>query len=91
MAGSVEAQQVGYGFKPTDEQLVGHFLKKKLKGEMEACSAIPELYIYDWEPPDLFILYDGDLHLVPRVLYFPIFLLFDGNRSLPRRLQYNNS
>ncbi|XP_048135128.1 protein NTM1-like 9 [Rhodamnia argentea] len=58
MAGSTEEPQVGYGFKPTDEQLIGHFLKKKLKGEMEAHSAIPELYIYYWEPPDLFILYD---------------------------------
>ncbi|KAL3730598.1 hypothetical protein ACJRO7_027598 [Eucalyptus globulus] len=47
MAGSMEAEQMGSGFKSTEEQLVGHFLKKKLKGEMEA-SAIPELYIYDW-------------------------------------------
>ncbi|KAF8020480.1 hypothetical protein BT93_G1022 [Corymbia citriodora subsp. variegata] len=59
MAGSTEARQVGYGFKPTKEQLVGHFLKKKLKGEMEAKCPIPELYIYDWEPPDLFLLYNG--------------------------------
>ncbi|XP_039172746.1 NAC domain-containing protein 71 [Eucalyptus grandis] len=58
MAGSMEERQVGYGFKPTEEQLVGHFLKKKLKGELEA-SAIPEVYIYDWEPADLFLLYDG--------------------------------
>ncbi|XP_030466684.1 protein NTM1-like 9 [Syzygium oleosum] len=58
MAGSMDARQVGYGFKPTDEQLVGHFLKKKLKGQMEGNCAIPELYIYNWEPPDLFFLYD---------------------------------
>jgi len=79
MAGSMEAEQMGSGFKSTEEQLVGHFLKKKLKGEMEA-SAIPELYIYDWEPPDLFMLYDGNLLLVLGILYFPIFSWFDGNR-----------
>ncbi|XP_030466685.2 NAC domain-containing protein 89-like isoform X1 [Syzygium oleosum] len=58
MAGSMEARQVGHGFNPREEQLVGHFLRKKLKGQMEANCEIPELFIYDWEPPDLFILYD---------------------------------
>ncbi|KAL3730593.1 hypothetical protein ACJRO7_027593 [Eucalyptus globulus] len=59
MAGPMEARQVGYVFKPTEEQLVGHFLKKKLEGEMEKHPAIPEIYIYNWEPSELFLIYDG--------------------------------
>ncbi|KAF8020482.1 hypothetical protein BT93_G1023 [Corymbia citriodora subsp. variegata] len=58
MAGSMEARTVGYGFKPTEEQLFGHFLKKKLKGELEANCPIPDLNIYDWEPSQLFFIYD---------------------------------
>ncbi|KAI6677869.1 hypothetical protein NL676_038665 [Syzygium grande] len=54
----MEARQTGHGFNPREEELVGHFLRKKLKGQMEANCEIPELFIYDWEPPDLFILYD---------------------------------
>ncbi|XP_039173617.1 protein NTM1-like 9 [Eucalyptus grandis] len=82
----MEARQVGYRFKPTEEELVGHFLKRKLEGEKEDRPVIPEIYIlrakedrpvipeiyiYNWEAAQLFTLYDGNLSLVLRVLYFP--------------------
>lgn len=57
MAGSTEGRPVGYVFKPTEEQLVGHFLKKKLEGEMEDHPAIVEADIYSFEPSHLFKLY----------------------------------
>lgn len=57
MAGSKRRRQVG----EMDKFLVGHLLKKKLTGEMEAHGAIPELDIYKWEAEQLFILYDGNL------------------------------
>lgn len=59
MAESTEAWPVGLRFKPTEEELVHHYLTKKLRGELETISLIPELYIYNWEPLDLFILYDA--------------------------------
>ncbi|KAI6678275.1 hypothetical protein NL676_039071 [Syzygium grande] len=59
MAESTEAWPVGLRFKPTEDELVCHHLTKKLRGGTETICVIPELYIYNWEPPDLFILYDA--------------------------------
>jgi len=61
MAESARAWPVGVRFQPTEDQLVGHYLTKKLKGEMETICVIPELYIYNWEPPELFARYKGNL------------------------------
>ncbi|XP_048134825.1 NAC domain-containing protein 89-like [Rhodamnia argentea] len=49
---------VGLRFEPTEEELVDHYLRGKLKGKLEAFCLIPELYIYKCEPPDLFIRYN---------------------------------
>ncbi|XP_039172598.1 protein NTM1-like 9 [Eucalyptus grandis] len=57
MAESIEAWPVGLRFKPTEDELIVHHLRKKLKGEMETICVIPELYIYNWEPPELFARY----------------------------------
>ncbi|XP_030464904.2 protein NTM1-like 9 [Syzygium oleosum] len=59
MAESTEAWPMGLRFKPTEDELVSHYLTKKLRGGTETICVIPELYIYNWEPPDLFILYDA--------------------------------
>ncbi|KAI3435080.1 uncharacterized protein J3R85_006509 [Psidium guajava] len=64
MAEWVEAWPVGLRFKPTEDELVGHYLTKKLRGEMEAICLIPELYIYDWEPLELFARYN-ELSSIP--------------------------
>ncbi|KAF8019615.1 hypothetical protein BT93_G0334 [Corymbia citriodora subsp. variegata] len=58
MAELTDAWPVGLRFKPTDEESIYHLIKK-LRGEKETICLIPELYIYNWEPPDLFILYDA--------------------------------
>ncbi|XP_056159481.1 protein NTM1-like 9 isoform X4 [Syzygium oleosum] len=59
MAESKEAWPVGLRFKPTEDELVAHHLTKKLRGEMGTTCIIPELYIYDWEPPELFTRYNA--------------------------------
>ncbi|KAF8019619.1 hypothetical protein BT93_G0338 [Corymbia citriodora subsp. variegata] len=57
MAESTVAWPVGLRFKPTEVELVGHFLTKKLKGEIKTICTIPELDIYNYEPPELFARY----------------------------------
>ncbi|KAL3730109.1 hypothetical protein ACJRO7_027156 [Eucalyptus globulus] len=64
MAESMEAWPVGLRFKPTEDELVGHHLTKKLRGEMETICVIPELHIYNWEPPELFARYN-ELSSIP--------------------------
>ncbi|XP_030464903.2 protein NTM1-like 9 isoform X1 [Syzygium oleosum] len=64
MAESIEAWPVGLRFKPTEDELVGHYLKKKLIGEMETLCLIPELCIYNWEPQELFTRYN-ELSSIP--------------------------
>ncbi|KAI6678273.1 hypothetical protein NL676_039069 [Syzygium grande] len=64
MAESPEAWPVGLRFKPTEDELIGHYLKKKLIGEMETLCLIPELCIYNWEPPELFTRYN-ELSSIP--------------------------
>ncbi|KAK3420250.1 hypothetical protein EUGRSUZ_G01061 [Eucalyptus grandis] len=49
---------VGLRFEPTEDELIDHHLRGKLKGKLEAYCLIPELYIYSCEPPDLFISYN---------------------------------
>ncbi|XP_056159379.1 protein NTM1-like 9 isoform X2 [Syzygium oleosum] len=49
---------VGLRFRPTEDELVDHHLRGKLKGKIEPCCLIPELYIYKCEPPDLFNSYN---------------------------------
>ncbi|KAF8029475.1 hypothetical protein BT93_E2013 [Corymbia citriodora subsp. variegata] len=64
MAESMEVWPVGLRFKPTENELVGHHLTKKLKGEMETICVIPELHIYNWEPLELFTRYN-ELSSIP--------------------------
>jgi hypothetical protein len=44
---------VGYGFRPTDEELVNHYLKFKMLGEDSQVSDIAEVDVCKWEPWDL--------------------------------------
>ncbi|KAF8019684.1 hypothetical protein BT93_G0391 [Corymbia citriodora subsp. variegata] len=54
-----ETWPVGFRFKPTESELVDHHLRRKLKGEEETICVIPELYIYKWDPLDLFARYNA--------------------------------
>ncbi|KAF8019614.1 hypothetical protein BT93_G0333 [Corymbia citriodora subsp. variegata] len=64
MAESMEAWPVGLRFRPTEDELIGHHLTKKLKGELETICVIPELCIYNWEPLELFARYN-ELSSIP--------------------------
>lgn len=43
----------GFGFHPTDVELISHYLKRKNLGLMVDLEVIPELDIYKREPWDL--------------------------------------
>ncbi|KAJ7951403.1 NAC domain-containing protein [Quillaja saponaria] len=49
----LEDWPVGLRFKPTDEELITHYLKHKLLGNDSKVWAIPEVDILKWEPSDL--------------------------------------
>ncbi|XP_030538271.1 NAC domain-containing protein 71-like isoform X6 [Rhodamnia argentea] len=64
MEESTDVWPVGLRFKPTEDELIGHHLTKKLRGGMEAICVIPELDIYNCEPPELFTRYN-ELSSIP--------------------------
>lgn len=43
----------GFGFHPTDVELISHYLKKKILGQKIDFEVIPEVDIYKYEPWDL--------------------------------------
>ncbi|CAK7348599.1 unnamed protein product [Dovyalis caffra] len=71
---------VGYGFHPTDEELVNHYLRFKMHGGYEEeVSRIPEVNVCDYEPwvlPSLSVIQSND----PECYFF-----------CPRNYKYVNS
>lgn len=43
----------GFGFHPTDVELISHYLKRKILGQKIDFEIIPEVDIYKHEPWDL--------------------------------------
>ncbi|KAL3730096.1 hypothetical protein ACJRO7_027147 [Eucalyptus globulus] len=79
---------VGLRFEPTEDELVDHHLRGKLKGKLEAFCLIPELYIYSCEPLDLFISYN-ELSAIPsdgRECFF----FCPGGDKIPNNRRSNN-
>ncbi|KAF3785038.1 NTM1-like 9 protein [Nymphaea thermarum] len=44
---------LGFRFRPTDEELVSHYLKGKIKGRKDGDGVIPEVDVCKWEPWEL--------------------------------------
>lgn len=50
---SMEALPLGFRFRPTDEELIDHYLRLKILGRDAAVQVIPEVDVCKWEPWDL--------------------------------------
>ena len=49
----LESMPLGFRFKPTDEELVNHFLRRKIRGEDSFVDYIPVIDLLKHEPWDV--------------------------------------
>ena len=49
----VDSLPLGFRFRPTDEELISHYLRLKINGRDSEVEVIPEIDICKWEPWDL--------------------------------------
>ncbi|KAJ6332641.1 hypothetical protein OIU77_008664 [Salix suchowensis] len=60
---SVDSLPLGFRFRPTDEELINHYLRLKINGRDSEVEVIPEIDICKWEPwdlPGLSVIKTGD-------------------------------
>ncbi|MQL92336.1 hypothetical protein Taro_024953 [Colocasia esculenta] len=78
----LEALPLGFRFRPTDEELINHYLKSKIHGHEHAVEVIPEIDVCKCEPwdlPDKSLIRTGDpewFFFAPRDRKYP-----NGHRS----------
>lgn len=51
--GSMKSLPLGFRFRPTDEELINHYLSLKINGHHDEVQVIPEVDVCKWEPWDL--------------------------------------
>lgn len=49
----LESLPLGFRFRPTDEELVNHYLKSKINGRTHLVEVIPEVDVCKFEPWEL--------------------------------------
>ncbi|KAL5764379.1 hypothetical protein ACOSQ2_016973 [Xanthoceras sorbifolium] len=60
---SMESLPLGFRFRPTDEELINHYLRLKINGRDSEVDVIPEVDVCKWEPwdlPGLSVIKTGD-------------------------------
>lgn len=73
----------GFRFSPTDEELICHYLKKKLEGSDKCVEVIPEVDICADEPWDLPGFFFYFLYLTETLicLYIYIYVYMNGEKE----------
>lgn len=70
----MEKLPLGFRFRPTDEELINHYLRKKINGKKGEVEVIPEVDICRSEPCDLPGMHARDFPLFCLVGFLTVFL-----------------